>query len=345
MNTFVGSSCGYRNIHGFENTFIGVSAGYENRGGDYNTSIGRLAGRNNRWGNNNTYLGYRAGQSNTGHRNVFIGNDAGLSVTGVNDQLIIANGSAIGPLITGDFSTGDLTLGPFLGATAKIRASEIFVITSDQSRQKKANTIDNAFQKINQINGVVYTGKVGSGKTANSKQMGFVANEVEKVLPELVTKDDSGNAYINYNGFVPVIVEAMKEQEKVIDSQEQIIEKQEAQIINLEDRMKSLEDLMRNSNTNSHNHNIDKVENGIVLKQNAPNPASDVTIIEYDIPSNYKAVSLNIYDISGKKLLSQAASGKSALEFDLSTLTSGTYIYNLESDGEVIAKQKMIVQK
>lgn len=338
LNTFVGSSCGYRNTNGFENTFLGVSAGFENRGGDYNTAIGRLAGRNNRWGNNNTYLGYRAGQSNTGHRNVFIGNDAGLGITGVNDQLIISNIETDTPLIAGDFSSGEVTINGFLDITGQFTAAKTLVIASDLSEQEDVLEIDNALQKINQINGVAYSGKAKNGKTAKTKQVGFVAKDLEKVLPELVTKGDNGNSYINYNGFVPIIIEAMKEQEKVIDSQE-------AQIADLENKMKSLEALITNFKTGSYNNNIDKVVEGIVLKQNIPNPASDITKIQYEIPSNYKAVLLNIYDTNGKTLLSKPANGKSSLEFDLSTLANGTYIYTLVSNGKVIAKQKMIVKK
>lgn len=106
--------------------------------------------------------------------------------------------------------------------------------------------------------------------------------------------------------------------------------------------MSHLENLVINSKTESITNSIEK---NIVLKQNIPNPASKVTTIEYAIPSNYKSALLNIYDIDGKTLLSQPVAGKSTFKFDLSTLASGTYVYTLTSNDEVIAKQKVIVKK
>jgi len=361
LNTFLGSASGYRNTAGFENTFLGVSAGFDNRGGDYNTSVGRSAGRLNRWGNSNTYLGYEAGYRSNGHGNVFIGNKAGREVNGVSNKLFIHNNESDSPLIYGDFEdatrqvtiNGDLNIpNGNLNFGGPLNVAKTFVLASDLKVQENVTSIDEALHTLNQINGITYSEKTVNGKKADAKQVGFVANDVEKVLPDLVTKDEKGNSYINYNGFTPIIVEALKEQEAVINSQEFLIEKQESeiklqrdQIADLESRMNSLESLINNSKAENQTNVIEKIGEDIVLKQNIPNPASQVTTIDYDIPQTLKAVSLNVYDINGKTLLSQPVTGKNSFEFDLSTLAGGTYIYTLNSNSKVIAKQKMVVKK
>ena len=46
-------------------------------------------------------------------------------------------------------------------------------------------------------------------------QQGFIAQEVEKIIPELITGGET--KYVNYQGIIPVLVEAIKEQQKQID--------------------------------------------------------------------------------------------------------------------------------
>lgn len=344
LNTFVGTGSGTTNSNGRENTFIGVASGFLNVGGHYNTFVGRLAGKLNQWGTNNTYLGHRAGEHNRGSRNVFIGNDAGKGIVNTSDKLIISNVETNTPLIYGDFVTKEATINGFLEVTGQLRTGETFVKTMNQPTQENARTINNALQKIKQINGVTYLGKTANERTANTEQMGFVAEDLEKVLPELVAKDEDEIFYVNYDGFVPVIVEAMKEQEKVISSQAELIENQEKQIADLVTRMSNLENSINAPKMDSPN-NIDKAADGVVLKQNTPNPASQVTTITYEIPQIYKAVSLNIYDMNGKILLTESVNGKTSSEIDISTFTNGTYIYTLVANDKVIATQKMIVKK
>ena len=64
---------------------------------------------------------------------------------------------------------------------------------------------------------------------------GVVAQEVEKVLPELVNTDENGYKSVEYANLTPVLIEAIKEQQAIIDQQNKRIE-------NLE---KMLEELMK----------------------------------------------------------------------------------------------------
>ena len=127
FNSAVGFRSLWLNTTGEHNTALGHKALQDNRTGNSNVAIGRTSldanttGTNstalgtdalssNTTGSNNTASGYQAGFSNlTGSNNVFIGHQAGYNETGSN-KLYISN-SATQDLLSGDFSTGYISLG------------------------------------------------------------------------------------------------------------------------------------------------------------------------------------------------------------------------------------------
>jgi hypothetical protein len=62
--------------------------------------------------------------------------------------------------------------------------------------------------------------KIENGKN----QYGFSAQDVKLVYPDLVKEDDKGLLALNYTGMIPILVEALKEQQKIIDEQNKKIE-------------------------------------------------------------------------------------------------------------------------
>jgi hypothetical protein len=83
------------------------------------------------------------------------------------------------------------------------------------------------------------------------------------------------------------------------------------------------------------------------LDQNYPNPFNPATTISYSIP-NESQVSLKIYDVMGREVV-ELASGRQAagfynIEFDASSLASGTYFYKLTA-GEFVSVKKMVLLK
>jgi hypothetical protein len=109
-NTAVGDYALRSNISGNDNTATGFFALNLNTSGSNNTANGTLALKSNTTGVNNTALGYNAGFLNaTGSGNVFLGNQAGYNETGSN-KLIINNSQSSTPLISGDFSTKNISI-------------------------------------------------------------------------------------------------------------------------------------------------------------------------------------------------------------------------------------------
>ena len=90
--------------------------------------------------------------------------------------------------------------------------STIYNSLSDENKKKNIKTIGNAIDTINQLNGVEF-----DWKDTGVKSYGVIAQEIEKILPHLVTMDDQGNKSVNYNGLFGFLINAIKEQQKQID--------------------------------------------------------------------------------------------------------------------------------
>jgi hypothetical protein len=79
-----------------------------------------------------------------------------------------------------------------------------FNSTSDIKLKTNVTQIRNSIKKISQLNGVSF-----NWKNTNKPSLGVIAQEVEKVFPELV--NDSETKTVNYNGLIGVLIEAIKE--------------------------------------------------------------------------------------------------------------------------------------
>lgn len=60
------------------------------------------------------------------------------------------------------------------------------------------------------------------------EQYGLIAQEVEKEFPILVKTDENGDKAVNYNGMIPVLIETIKEQQKMIEE----LQSQMKQVLN-----------------------------------------------------------------------------------------------------------------
>jgi hypothetical protein len=116
-----------------------------------------------------------------------------------------ATSSNTGSTIVARDASGNFTAGT-------ITASD-FNSTSDINLKKDIEVIQNATEILTEINGVKF-----SWKENDVKSVGVIAQDVEKVLPELVNTTDKGKKTVNYDGLIGVLIESIKEQQKQIDS-------------------------------------------------------------------------------------------------------------------------------
>lgn len=107
------------------------------------------------------------------------------------------------------------------------------VYTSDARYKTHITPLPNALDTIRNLRGVSFEwdrARFADMNFASGRQIGFVAQEVEKVLPELVTTDARGYKSVAYANVVPVLVEATKAQQAQIEAQQRELESLKAQV-------------------------------------------------------------------------------------------------------------------
>ena len=93
--------------------------------------------------------------------------------------------------------------------------------TSDQRLKQDVRPLGGALASVLALRGVRYRWNalgVQRGGTANAEQVGVLAQEVEKIYPELVSTDKDGYKAVNYAQLTPVLIEALKEQQAQIEA-------------------------------------------------------------------------------------------------------------------------------
>ena len=107
------------------------------------------------------------------------------------------------------------------------------VISSDARLKSNIISLGSTLSKLLQIDGKSYEMK---GK----QKIGVLAQEIKEVFPELVSEDDNEMLAVNYQGLVPVLINALKEQDAKMKDQETKFEKQQAEIDELKEIVNQL---------------------------------------------------------------------------------------------------------
>lgn len=188
-NTAVGYQSLWCNQTGNRNTAIGYGAALCQVTASGNTSIGYEALRCNFGGSYNTAIGMNAGYMNfTGNRNVMIGFNAGYNETG-SDKLHIGNCPTYS-LICGDFAAKIVKISDTLCAVGNMCAAD-FVLTSDERLKTNVQTlsispVDIEYKQFNLIS------------DPSQVRYGVIAQELQKVNPELVKIGSEGFLGVSY---------------------------------------------------------------------------------------------------------------------------------------------------
>jgi hypothetical protein len=117
-------------------------------------------------------------------------------------------------------SVSDLTYN--LEVSGSIRASDALLSNSDERLKENIYPIDNALARVGQIEGVYF-----NWNNKAERQVGVIAQQVEKVLPEVVSEDKDSYLSVDYSKLVPLLFEAINEQSSIIMDLEERISKLE----------------------------------------------------------------------------------------------------------------------
>ncbi len=138
-------------------------------------------------------------------------NSLRMSTTKNGTNLVISSG--------GDVGIGTVPPGGYKLYVNGITYSTGGYLGSDIRFKEHIASIDSALAKVMNIAGVSYTWKTQEFKEKGfpeGRHYGLIAQEVEKVLPGVVAQAPSGEKAVSYTELVPVLIQAMKEQQKAI---------------------------------------------------------------------------------------------------------------------------------
>jgi hypothetical protein len=153
--------------------------------------------------------------------------------------------------IGGDISANSIFLGQniraghlFLSNNASISGNVIaneFLSESDKNLKMNIRTMDDGIMLVNKLRPVYYNWR--DSEKGTQEEIGFIAQEVEKVVPSLV-KEHQGIKHVAYSKIVSILTSSMKEQQDIINEQTKKIKDQERAIYLLSTRIKSIEEFL-----------------------------------------------------------------------------------------------------
>jgi hypothetical protein len=233
---------------------------------------------------------------------------------------------------------------------------------SDSRQKENVRDISEALGIVMQLKGVKYdlkkeyafnvsgiTDKKAEAEIEEDRKniLGFIAQDVNKVLPEVIEYDKEKDIYgIDYTRIVPVLVEAIKEQQKQIEMLQNMVTLHEAEILALKEQPDTTPDGSKMKSTGSMDAlpTINEVS-APALFQNTPNPFTIDTRIEYYLPSTILKASIIIHDLQGGEIKQTElqAKGTGHIIIHGSELRAGMYFYTLVADDRIIDTKRMIL--
>lgn len=174
------------------------------------------------------------------------------------------------------------------------------------------------------------------------RQSGFLAQEVEDAVKKSgynfsglhVPENDNDNYSLSYAQFVVPLVKGMQEQQQMIEDQKQMIAILQQQVSDLQ-----------NAQTNATTGLDQQLGSTVSMDQNVPNPFTNETVVNFNLPQQINTAYLVVYDLSGKQLkkfqLDQR--GASSITITSDNLAAGMYIYTIIADGQPVSSKRMIV--
>ncbi len=248
-NTAAGYKALYSNTTGHDNTANGAAALQSNTS-NANTANGAGALTKNTTGDSNTADGYRALTNNTtGADNVALGYYAGASLTTGSDNVDIANMGVAGESNTIRIGTQGEQVATYVagiyGATASggtavyINSSgQLGTATSSARFKRDIRLMDKESEALLALRPVTFRYKQQLDP-AGIPQFGLVAEEVEKVNPDLVVRDADGKPYsVRYEAVNAMLLSEFLKEHKAFLEERSKVEKLEALLEGVNERLR-----------------------------------------------------------------------------------------------------------
>lgn len=246
--------------------------------------------------------------------------------------------------------------------------SSLWSVISDERLKKNIEPLENSLALLQQIefydyeyNGLATTPDDGK------RYFGVMAQQIEPILPSTVTpyqqkmypndvkptnllKFNPNDLFYTGMNAIKELAERTEELEET-QQQNQILEER---VEALENQMATLLDALQQNNSPvvpEQQYELNTPQNLHIgtaqLFQNTPNPLHHTTKIQYYLPENTSSASIEIQDLNGQILQQFLLNGEGQGEVTFNAkqhgLVSGTYLYTLKINGQVINSKKMIL--
>jgi hypothetical protein len=256
FNTFNGTGALHLSAHGGDNTAIGYQALYSNTStGTFNTAEGVAALFANTVGEFNTALGSDALNANTtGSYNIGIGDAAGSNLTTGSANIDIGNAGVAGdtatirigsPQVTGSSNyqstafVAGIVNSPIQGVPVYITANgQLGVLASSERYKTHIKSLDVDVSQLYKLRPVTFQLKADpDGKL----QYGLIAEEVDKLFPDLVVRNEAGRIEgVRYDELAPILLQVVQQQHTAIEAENQQIAEMKQQFAELVESNKAM---------------------------------------------------------------------------------------------------------
>jgi len=211
---------------------------------------------------------------------------------------------------------------------------------SDSTLKENVLAINNALEKTLRLQGVTYNLKAQNNELSSVntsisgvsvRQMGLIAQSVERVIPEVVTTNSNGIKTIAYSNLVGLLVEAIKEEDDRVNK--------------LQNKLDSCIAVTKHPDIIGINRNSDEVNKDAILYPCSACPANSNVTFHCYVPVQSKNASLLVFDMSGtlKKTIPIYGKEKQLVNINGGELLAGMYYYSLMVDGNEVDTKKVIM--
>jgi len=234
-NTASGALALHANTTGFNNTATGIQALQNNTTGNNNTAIGFVALLSNTTGSDNIALGFQAGQNlTTGSNNIDIGN---LGVAGDSKRIRIGTAGTQTKTFIAGISGATVAggVGVIVGSNGQLGT----VVSSNRFKDA-IKPMDKASEAILALRPVTFYYKKELDPDG-IPQFGLVAEQVEKVNPDLVARDEEGKPYtVRYEAVNAMLLNEFLKEHRIVQELKSAAAKQEAIIAHQQKQIEAL---------------------------------------------------------------------------------------------------------
>ncbi|MCG9880031.1 MAG: tail fiber domain-containing protein, partial [Bacteroidia bacterium] len=244
-----------------------------------------------------------------------------FSTNGTPRLRIESNGDLV-PHIDANYSLGSASL-RFL----EVYGTNSTINTSDLRYKKNIEKLNYGINEIKLLNPITFNWKYND----NGKRIGLIAQELEKVIPEIIVKDTDSNGLttygVRYTELIPVLISAIKEQQKMIEE--------------LQVEVNTIKKVDQSKISIEH-ENIKGI-----LFQNYPNPFNNFTEIKYFINPAFENSTITIIELNTGKVVFEFKNlikGANSVMLNRDSLPNGIYVYYLTVDNETVSSKRLSIQ-